>query len=597
MTVYDTLIRGGRWFDGTGAPSRICDIGIFQGRVADVSQTPLHCESARVIEAKGHWVLPGFVDVHTHYDAEILVAPGLGESVRHGVTTVFLGSCSLSTVHATPVDCADLFSRVEAVPRPVVLKALEDVKTWTHAEDYVAFLETLPLGPNVAAYLGHSDLRTAVMGLDRAVDNRAKPTEGELQEMETLLTEAMAAGFVGLSTMSNPWDKLAGDRHRSKPLPSTFARWREYRRLNRVLRTYDRVLQGVPNLNKPITAAFFFGQSRPSRWRKALKTSLLTAADPKASPLLGKMVLTATRLLNRWAGTAVQWQHLPVPFEVYADGMDLVVFEELKAGAAALHIASQPERNELLRDENYRRQFRKEYDVRFSPRVWQRDFHDAEIVACPDQAAVGQSIGDIATQRGQHPVDAFLDLVVEHGTALRWRTTIANHRPEVLNTMASLPELQMGFADSGAHLRNMAFYNFSIRFLRRVKQATDAGSPFISLEHAVHRLTGELGLWFGIDAGTLREGDRADIVIIDPNRLDDRLDAYHEAPLPEFGNLSRMVNRGDAVRATLVGGEVVFDDGAFAPGFGNSTKTGMFLRAGEKNKPVPKTSAPAERAA
>jgi len=164
---------------------------------------------------------------------------------------------------------------------------------------------------------------------------------------------------------------------------------------------------------------------------------------------------------------------------------------------------------------------------------------------------------------------------------LRWKTLVANHRPEVLDHLAGRDEVHMGFADSGAHLRNMAFYNFPIRLLRRVNDAISSGKPFLSLERAVHRLTGELAAWFGVDAGTLRVGDRADVVVVDPRGLDASVDGYHEAPIPEFGGLSRMVNRSDrAVTATLVGGRVVFERGGFAPGFGE-TRSGRFLRAGE----------------
>ena len=122
---------------------------------------------------------------------------------------------------------------------------------------------------------------------------------------------------------------------------------------------------------------------------------------------------------------------------------------------------------------------------------------------------------------GLHPVDAFLDLVLEHGTALRWRTTISNHRPEVLKKLAREPGIQMGFSDAGAHLRNMAFYNMGLRLLRHVRDAEKAGKPFMTVEQAVHRLTGELADWYRLDAGHLRIGDRADLVVIDPERLDD----------------------------------------------------------------------------
>jgi N-acyl-D-aspartate/D-glutamate deacylase len=151
----------------------------------------------------------------------------------------------------------------------------------------------------------------------------------------------------------------------------------------------------------------------------------------------------------------------------------------------------------------------------------------------------------------------------------------------VLDTLTADPGVQLGFSDAGAHLRNMAFYNFGLRLLRRVRDAELAGTPFMTVEHAVHRITGELGEWYGIDAGHLRIGDRADLVVIDPARLDESLDAYAEAPVPAFGNLSRMVNRNDAtVAAVLVGGEVVVEDGVPTEVVG-VRRTGRFLRAGQ----------------
>jgi N-acyl-D-aspartate/D-glutamate deacylase len=282
-------------------------------------------------------------------------------------------------------------------------------------------------------------------------------------------------------------------------------------------------------------------------------------------------------------GGNFRWQHLPVPFEVYADGIDLVIFEEFGSGAAALHLKDEVERNELFRDEDYRRRFRKDYEAKFGMRVWHRDFFDADIVACPDASVIGKSLGEVGRDRGGlHPVDAFLDLVLEHGAALRWRTTISNHRPEVLQQLARDPGVQMGFSDAGAHLRNMAFYNMGLRLLRHVQDAARAGQPFMTIEQAVHRLTGELADWYRIDAGHLRTGDRADIVIIDPERLDASLDGYAEEPVEQYGGLSRMVNRNDAtVSAVFVGGRTVVLDGRPTAEVGNQ-RTGRFLRAAHR---------------
>lgn len=585
--TYDTIIRNGRWFDGTGAPSAVRDVGIRDGHVIAISATPLDATACpRVLDATDRWVLPGLLDIHTHYDVEVLGGSALAESLRHGVTTVMLGSCSLSTIHVDGTDAGDLFGRVEAIPREHVIAAVDAAKTWRTCDEYVAALERLPLGPNLAAFIGHSDMRTAVMGLDRATRHTERPSRDEQAEMERMLSEALAAGFVGMSSMQLLFDKLDGEVCRSRTLPSTYAKPRELRRLKSLLRKAGRVLQSGPDIENPLNLGSQLAQSL-GIFRNPLKTSLLSAADVKSNPVAIKVLGPVARLVNRLGGD-FRWQHLPVPFEVYADGIDLVIFEEFGAGAAALHLRDEVQRNELLRDEAYRRRFRKDYDAKFGMRVWHRDFFDAEIVECPDPSVIGKSFGRVGLDRGGlHPVDAFLDLVLEHGTALRWRTTISNHRPEVLKKLAAEPGVQMGFSDAGAHLRNMAFYNMGLRLLRHVRDAQAAGTPFMTVEQAVHRLTGELADWYRLDAGHLRVGDRADVVIVDPAHLDDRLDAYAEEPVPQYGGLSRMVNRNpEAVAAVLVGGRAVVLDGEPTELVGRR-RTGRFLRAAHRSPATP----------
>ena len=139
VVSYDTIIRNGRWFDGTGAPSAVRNIGIRDGHVVAITPHDLDAtDCPRVIDATGKWVLPGMLDIHTHYDVEVLVGPSLAESLRHGVTTVMLGSCSLSTVHVDGVDAGDIFGRVEAIPREHVIGAVDEHKTWTNCEEYIA---------------------------------------------------------------------------------------------------------------------------------------------------------------------------------------------------------------------------------------------------------------------------------------------------------------------------------------------------------------------------------------------------------------------------------------------------------------------------
>ncbi|MDR3418665.1 MAG: amidohydrolase family protein [Nevskia sp.] len=579
---YELIVKNGRYFDGTGGPSAVRHLGIRGGKVVAVSNTALDESGCReVLDAAGKWVMPGFLDTHTHYDAELLASPGLKESVRHGVTTVTFGSCSIGMVCSEAEDCSDMFTRVESIPREHVLPLLRKAKRWDTPAGYVAHLESMPLGPNATAFLGHSDLRVSVMGLGRAVDRDQRPTEPELQRMEQVLEDGLDAGLLGLSTMTTKWDKLDGDRYRSASLPTTYARWSEYARLNKILRRRGKIHQGAPNIVTKVNTFLFLGASL-GIFRKKLKTTLITLMDVKSDGLMHRVVGKLAHFCNRFLNADFRWQALPCPFEVYADGIDLVIFEEFGAGQAALHLQNEMERNRLMQDESYRRWFRRNYENRFGPRVWHRDFHDARIAACPDASLVGKSFGQVADERGIHPVDAFLDLVVEHGRKLRWHTTIGNYRPHRLKKIVQDKGAILSFSDAGAHIRNMAFYNFPLRMLKLVHDAEREGRPFMPLEKAVWRLTGELADWFDVDAGRLRLGDRADLVIVDPRGLDDALGAYAEAPIAEFDGLMRMVNRNDAaVSATVINGRIAWRDGAFAPDYGLVRGYGRFLRAGE----------------
>jgi N-acyl-D-aspartate/D-glutamate deacylase len=569
---FELVIRGGTVFDGTGAAPRSADVGIRDGKVAAIA--PGLPDGARTIDARGRWVMPGLIDVHTHYDAEVLLSPGLGESARHGTTSVVFGNCSLSTVYSDADDCADMFARVEALPWQIVHDAIKEGKTWSGPAEYVKAVDSLPLGVNVAAFIGHSDIRAAVLGLGRSVDADYRPTRAQIDQMRQMLSDALDAGFLGLSTLRSSFSKLEGTRYPAQQLPSTYAKWSEFHALNNVLRKRGRVHQSTPNLARQAEVARYLAQSIGRGFRRPLKTTLIAAADVKADRKAARLTLVAADLTNR-AGGDFRWQHLPVPFEMYADGVDLVVFEEFGSGSTALNFRDEMSRGRLLADESYRRQFRKDMTKQFGPRVWTRDLSDAEIVSCPDVGVVGKPFADVAASRGIEPADALLDLTVEHGAQLRWRTVVANDREDVLDRIQRSPNVQIGFSDSGAHLRNMAFYNSGLRMLERVHHRRS-----LPVETAVRRLTGELADWYGLDAGYLSEGKRADVAVIDPAGFDGSSAAYVEAPYPGAPDVKRMVNRNDdLVTATIVGGEIVYRAGEFAEGFGTELHAGRFLQA------------------
>ncbi|MAZ87550.1 MAG: N-acyl-D-glutamate amidohydrolase [Cellvibrionaceae bacterium] len=578
MSAFDIIIKNGRYFDGTTAPASIQNIGIRNGVVAEVSSKALEeNDCPRIIDASQQWVMPGFIDSHTHYDAELIASPSLSESVRHGVTTVLVGSCSLSMICSDPEDASDIFTRVETVPREKVLPIVQQHKTWHTPKQWVNFVAQQPLGPNLISFLGHSDLRTSVMGLSRATDINIDPSEDEMQQMEALLEESLEQGFLGLSTMCLTWDKVDGDREWSKSLPSTYAKWKEVARLNKLVRKYDRVHQGAPNAARVLQITQYMRQCM-GLFRKKLKTTLISRMDLKGSVYLSKITNLAARVVNFFNGD-FRWQVLPTQFTVYADGIDVVFFEEFGAGEMALDLKDKVERDELLKDENYRRDFRKFYGEKLSPRVWQRDFGDAVIIDCPDSSIVGKNFAEVAEQRSIHVVDLFLDLVVEFGTQLRWYTTVANHRKDVLLNMVKDKKSLITFSDAGAHIRNMAFYNLPLRMLKLIKETHDQGKPAMTMEEAVWRMTGDQADWFGIDAGKIRQGDRADVVVIDPSKFDQDLEAVSWGEMENF-SLQRLVNRNPGlVKHVLINGRMAVDNEVIAEQLGKQMGYGKFLKA------------------
>jgi len=572
-TVY---IKNGRVFSGYDEPSRIANVLVQNGRVVKISAETIAVENAQVIDATGKWVLPGFVDNHTHYDGEILVAAGLGESVRHGVTTVLLGGCSLSFVYSNVEDSCDMFTRVEAFPREILYPILKDEKSWSTPRQWVEHLYRLPVGPNFASFIGHSDIRAKVMGIDRSLDPKVRPSRDEIQQMVDCLNESLDEGFIGISMQHNPWDKMDG-RHWSKKLPAAYAGAAERKSLVNVVRQREAHLQGVPDLVNRVAALWYMLQSSAFFWRKKLRTSMVAMMDLKGDPYIRGLISGVATFFNKVCRADFRMQAFPVPFTVLARGMDLVIFEEFPTGALARHLARDlRKRNETLNDPLYRQKFKRHYKNKLAPKVWQKDFNDAYVVDAPDKSWIGKSFGDLARERNQHPVDTFLDVVVDLDQQVAWKTTIGNHDPGRYKRLYNDPNGIIGFADSGAHINNMAFYNIGLRMLRYVQASHENGQPLMTYEKAVWRLTKENADFFHLDAGTIEEGKRADITVLDPEKLSDDIHHYHKAEFLQ--GMDRLVNRDDeVVEYVLINGKIAWENHQFSDRFGKE-RFGEFLK-------------------
>lgn len=215
---WDLLIKNALLFDGSGSYPLYRDVAISHKKIAAVGKNLPAASAKEVIDASGKWLLPGMLDIHTHLDLEVEVNPALGESVRHGTTSVVVGNCSLGTAFgaqrkngADPV--VDCFARVESMPKSVLAKCVEKI-TWHDSAGYLQHFAQIPLGPNIIPLIPHSMLRVEVMGLQASVMRKANADE--LEKMKTLLSEAMQQGYLGLSLDSLVFHYLANDPNKER---------------------------------------------------------------------------------------------------------------------------------------------------------------------------------------------------------------------------------------------------------------------------------------------------------------------------------------------------------------------------------------------
>ena len=578
------LIKNGLFFSGNPDQKAVLkDVLIDDsGRIQEIAAAnSIVFEDAEVINAGGKWIVPGFVDSHTHYDAEILASPGIKESARHGVTTIILGSCSVSAVFNSPEDTADSFTRVEAIPREVMLPLLQKEKTWNNPKEWKAYVNKLPLGINVSSFIGHSDIRMKAMGIQRSLSEKESATDQEKEIMLKMLNDALDEGFIGLSTMDNPWDKMDGDRYWSHKTPSFYSSWKERKSLIELLRKRDAILQGAPNLVTRVNA-FNYMLASTGIFRKPLKTTMIAMMDLIGDRYIYPLIALASRSINILGNADFRMQSPPCPFTVYYDGVDSVMFEEFPSGEALRNLAKElDQRDELITNTEFRDNFKKEIKKKFAPKVWHKDLSKAVIIDCPDASLIGKNFYQLAEEKKIHPVDAFLDTIILYDKKIRWTTTIANDRKEKYKDLYNFKYNLISFSDAGAHLNNMAFYNFPLKMIKMVQNSIAKGIPIMTMEKCIWRLTKEQGDWFNLDCGHLEKGKIADLVIINPENLKNITENVELDTIKEFDNYERLVNRNaGVVSRVLVGGKTIFSDDEFVNDYGTTKKYGRFLEKG-----------------
>ncbi len=577
MKTY--LIQNGTIYDGLGGEGYQGDILVKAGKIEKINPSlDDYPDDIERIEAKGQWVMPGFIDIHTHYDAEVEIAPGLEESVRHGVTTIVMGSCGLSMIMGEPDELCDMFTRVEGLPSEHIKSIIRSTKNWDSPKEYLEHLDTLNLGPNVAMFLGHSTIRAYVMGLGRSLSTGNVPTREELNQMDQILNDALDCGYMGLSINLLEFDKMDGQEFRSRPTPSVFANWKEYRHLFKTLRKRNRVLQTVPNIANPLTLFSFMWESK-GIFSKGLKTSMLALADSKAVRGIHRILTIGSRLVNNFLNGAVKFQAIPVPFQIVTPGFESPIFEEFESGTSYLHLEEVVERRDLLKTPSYRKKFLKQWNNRFKPRAFHRKMEEMTILSSPDKSQEGKSFAELAEKAGQDEVEYFLDVIQKHGSDLKWSAVAANDRPDELSWIVQHPDVHIGFSDAGAHLKNISIYNFGPALLKLVNDRQQNGEKTMSVGKAVYKMTKELADWYLMpNIGSIEEGKQADITIINPEHLSDEIYDLKEAPMPGLPEYLRIVRRNDAtVPYVFINGVLCWKNGQATDDLGNR-KIGNVLR-------------------
>lgn len=550
--MLDLLIQNGLIFDGLGSPPVRGDVGIQEGRIV-VIKPSLPAVAHEIVDASGLWITPGFIDIHTHYDLELEIAPGLSESVRHGVTTVVIGNCSLSVAIGDPQMLADIFQRVETLSHRLIEKWLQKSISWHTPTEYLDHLQQLPLGPNVAPLFGHSALRSHVMGLERSLT--VQPSESDRQTMQQIAADALDSGFIGISIDMFPWHRMSGEWGGCS-IPSQHAEFSEYAMLADLCRQRDLVFQVTPNLQRLTSFLDILRMGMGIRQRP-LRLTVLSALDAVHDRRLWQIFSPLLNIWNQILGGNVRFQTLTEPFTIYSDGPVTPLFEEFSTGAQLNSCESRQERQHLWQSKAFCRQFRQEW-----LNNWRKSFHRQlelmEVVRCPESSWQGLSFAEIAHTKQQEPVDFFIQALQHYDTDLRWVATGANDRLKPRLAMMQHPYILPGFTDAGAHIRNLGYYDGALSLL---KQAVTTN--FLSPEAAIHRITGEPAHWFRLDTGVLKVGAQADLVLLNPQTLNQRISPQIEIADPLLDGEPRMVKRNSEkiVEAVYINGVQVIYKG------------------------------------
>src|SRR5262245_29076560 len=490
----DLIIRGGTVIDGSGAPGRRADVAVTGDRITGIGDD---LDGARTLDATGHVVAPGFIDIHTHYDAQVFWDPALTPSSWHGVTSVVAGNCGFSIAPCRP-EHRELIGRTLQHVEDMSLPTLQAGIPWDFESfpEYLSSVERHGMTLNYTAYIGHTALRLFVMGDDGY--EREEPTEAELEQMAALVREAIAAGAAGFASSSAQTHNGDGGR----PVPSRLANARELEALLTPLKELDAGVGAFTPGERVSHDEVYALQrriGRPFTWTALLTFQGSSFAQDRA----------ARNAEERAEGVDVWPQITCRPLTFQMTMADPFTFN-MNPAFKGLMDRPVAERLAAYHDPEWRRNAQDELD--HAP-VFRANWDRLTIAECNARPDIeGRSIAEVAAERGEEPLTTMIDIAGDDLSA-RFGSVLANNDPAQIEQLLQQDGLLIGLSDAGAHVSQLCDACLPTDLLGNWVREKEV----LTIEHAVHKLTGEPAGVFGFDdRGELAPGKLADVTVFDP---------------------------------------------------------------------------------